>query len=439
MGSRRYLDTIRYELVGYVPGSYRVSPTVVRNSLRPDEFAVGPPARLAVLPDNATSADPYRLTPHELFALGKLYFDRGDLPQAGKHLAELVDRWTLRPDEYQQAVRMLLAVHLKAGPAAAVVRYFEIIKENWPDVEIPFDDVLAIGAAYQEMGEFERSYLVYRAAVEGRFRQESAVAGFLEEQDELLRSFAVMGRLLTEYPPEDYVAQAAQGLAQTVHSLAARAGDDKRLRQANVTREDLVRCAWRMFDAFLTDCPADPAADRAAFSAATALLDLKDYAAAAAACNRYAARYPDSDLLDTFWYIAGYCRFALGENEAALEMCRKVDVHQRTDRETGRQVDSKNKWQAVYILGQVYHSLGKPVEAIEQYRRVADRFADARQSIAYFTHNAIRLPEVSDFRPGEPVRLELTYRNVPACDVKVYRIDLMEFGRLQGTPPASPV
>ncbi len=431
VGDRRLPCRIRYELLGDLPGSYRVAPTLVRNMYCPAELAVSQPAPLTVIPQNAKSADPYRLTPKELFELGRLYADKGDFEKAAEYLAPLVDNWNLRPTFFKQSIEMLLDARLETGPAADVVRYFEIIKENWPDVEIPFDQVLAIGAAYEEMGESERSYLVFRAAVEARFQQESAVAGFLQQSGESLHSVEVMGRLLREYPPERYVARATQGLAQTVYAKAAVVGADNKLSQAEITREDLIRAAWRMFESFLTDYPADPAADRAAFSAATALLELEDYEAVGAACSRFAKRYPQSDLLDTFWYIIGYCQFAQGEHEAAVDMCRKVAEHVRTDPKTKRTYEAKNKWQAVYILGQIYHSLGRPAEAIEQYRRVAKRFAEARRSIYQLTRQSLRLPEISAFRPGNPVEFELTYRNVAGCDVKVFRIDLMKFGQLR--------
>ena len=59
-------------------------------------------------------------------------------------------------------------------------------------------------------------------------------------------------------------------------------------------------------------------------------------------------------------------------------MCRKVAEAKRIDQATGREVESPNKWRAIYILGQVYHSLGQAAEAIREYRRVEDRFADAK-------------------------------------------------------------
>ena len=79
-----------------------------------------------------------------------------------------------------------------------------------------------------------------------------------------------------------------------------------------------------MLDHFLTVWPEDPAADQASFAAANALLDLDQYDAAIARCEEYAERYPDSRLLDSYWYIIGYSHFALKQHEEALEMCRQV-------------------------------------------------------------------------------------------------------------------
>jgi alpha-2-macroglobulin len=82
-------------------------------------------------------------------------------------------------------------------------------------------------------------------------------------------------------------------------------------------------------------------------------------------------------------------------------------------------------------MGQVFHSLGKAAEAIVEYTRVEDRFADAKQAIEYFTRKAISLPEVTTVKPGEAAEPELSFRNVADADVKVYRIDLMKFSLLK--------
>ncbi len=321
--------------------------------------------------------------------------------------------------------------YLATGVAERIVHYFEIVREKWPAESIPFEKILKVGTAYEEIGEFERSYLVFRATIESSFSRESSVAGFLESQGEFLRSVDVMGQLLRQYPPEAYIAAAEYAFAQRVYAKAPTAAEDAKLREQKVNRVDLIQRAWRMLEGFLTAYPDDPAADQAAFAAANTLLDIDAYDRAAEACGRYAGRYPKSDLIDAFWYVIGYCRFAMGNHGEALEMCRKVAEAKRVDPATGNEKESDDKWRAIYILGQIHHSLGEAAEAIKEYRRVEDRFADAKQSIEYFTRKEIEIPEVTTVEPDKPVEVELKYRNIPECDTKVYRIDLMKFGLMK--------
>jgi len=431
IGGRRKIGSLHYELYGYLPGEYRAAPTVVRNVYRLEQMAVSEPKHLTVLPVDAKSADPYKLTPQELYELGKLAFKREDWQEAESLLTELLTNWTLTANPYQQTVEMLLDVSLELNKPAQIVRYFEVIYEKWPNTQIPIAKVVQIGAAYHEMGEYERSYLTFRATVEDTFMRESGVAGVLASQGELLRSIDVMQQLLGEYPPEPYVAAAHYSLAQQVYAKAPDAADDAILKEAKVNRVDLIAAAWRMLEDFLTEYPLDPAADQSAFSAASALLDLENHAEAAAACERYAERYAASDLLDDFWFMIGYSRFALGQHDDAGKVLRKVVASKRVDKTTGQPTESNNKWPAVYILGQIHHSLGQAADAIREYRLVEDRFPDAKKSIEYFLRKAIRLPEVTTVRPSKPVEVELDFRNVASCDLKVYRIDLMKFALLR--------
>ena len=138
---------------------------------------------------------------------------------------------------------------------------FEIIVEKFPDLEIPFAKLLAVGDAYHEISEYERSYLVFRAATEASFMRESRLAGFLESQGEFLRSVDVMSDLLRQYPPEPYLAAATYALAQRVYAKAPEARSDAKLRDKKITRVDLIRDAWSRLDAFLSAYPEDPAAE----------------------------------------------------------------------------------------------------------------------------------------------------------------------------------
>ena len=431
IGDRTHPGNIHYTLVGYVPGAYRTVPTIVRSFYQPDLLVVTEPKPLEVLQRGAKSKDAYKLTPVELHEFGKRLAAKGDHAEASRYLTELFKDYRLKEGIHKEVAQLLFRASLAAGESSEIVDYFEIVKEKYPDVEIDFPSILKVGLAYRDMGEYERSYLVFRATTEASFERESQVAGFLDEQGEFLRSVDVVERLLREYPAEPYIAMATYALAQEVYGKAQEAAADKRLRDSDVSRVDLIAASIRMVDHFLSTWPNDPAADQAAFSLVNSLLDLEQYDASIDRSQKSAKRYPNSELLDSFWYMIGYSQFALGKHEAALDMCRKVSEAIRKDPGTGVLVPAANKWQAIYIMGQVYHSLGQAAQAITEYERVKERFSDAAQAIGFFARKQITLPEVTTVRPGKECAVPLTFRNVAGADLKVYRIDLMKFGLMQ--------
>ena len=430
IGERAHPGTIRFSIVGSIPGKYLHRPATLRSFYRPGEFRVLKGGHLEVLPRGAKSADEYRLTPIEHYELGKRYFSKGDLVTAREHLTRLFSDYKLQDSIYGEVVRMLFQTSLAAENSAEIVQYFEILREKVPEVEVSFENILRVAQAYVELGEYERSYLVYRATLEAAFSREGQIAGFLDEQGEFLRSVQVMEQLLRSYPAEAYIATATYALAQEIYGKAAELDANPKLRAASVTRIQLIASAAHMLDYFLWTWPTDPAADQASFSLANALLDLGQHQVVVTRCAEFARRYPDSKLLDSFWYVIGYSRFALGQPDEALAMCRKVAEWKRIDPASKAETEAVNRWQAVYIMGQVHHSLGQAAQAIEQYQLVADRFADAKEAIDFFTRKALTLPEVTTIQPGQEVQIPLSFRNIPNATVKVYRIDLLKFGLL---------
>lgn len=422
---------IHYTLVGHLPGDYRTVPTVVRSFYRPDQIAIAPTDPLAVLAQGEKTKDEYRLSPVELYLFGKRLLAKDEHKVAGGHLTELFTNYRLKPEIYKECVEMLFRTSLATDQHREIVQYFEIIKEKYPDVELDFDAIMKVATAYQELGEYERSYLVFRATIESAFERENQIAGFLTGQNEFVRSVEVVERLLHEFPAESYIAVATFALAGEVYSKAAEVAADVKLKEAGITGVDLIATSIRIHDHLLSTWPTDPASDRVSFSLASAVLDLKQHDQVIKRCGDFAKRYPESDLLDSFWYLIGYSQFALGEHEAALTMCRKVSETKRKDKRTGTEIEAANKWQAIYIMGQIYHSLGKPSEAIAEYERVKERFSDATEAIDFFTRKDIALPEVTTVKPGAAGEVALSYRNVKEASVKVYRIDLLKFGLMQ--------
>jgi uncharacterized protein YfaS (alpha-2-macroglobulin family)/tetratricopeptide (TPR) repeat protein len=430
---------IRYQIEGVLTGANLVSPALLRRNGVDVPLAVTKPKSLVVLPQGAKSSDPYRLSPDELLALGNLSKRKGDAAAAMRYFGELLESWHGRRDfdlvepAYKQTVFALMEFGMGCAAPAKLVHYCETIKEKWPQEPVTLDQLLTAAGAYREIGEVERSYMACRAAIEGSFTRESGVAGFLDSQGHFLRSVGLMERLLHDYPPEPYAADAEFGLAQRVYAKAgeqpppAQVSPAQQPREPAMERDALIARAGTMLEAFLTGFPQDPAADQAAFAAANSQLDLKHYAAAAEMAAAAARRHPKSDLLDSYWYMLGYCDFALGKYPSAIEMCRKVAQAQHLDKETGRMLDSQNKYRAIYILGQIFQSLGQRADAIREYRRVEDRIADAKSTISYFVRKDISLPECTTLKPGAAAEVDLRYHNIATCDIKIYRVDLMKF------------
>ena len=57
-----------------------------------------------------------------------------------------------------------------AGSASEV---FEVLRERFPSVVIPFNEIVRTARAYKEMGEREREIQVYRATAESSFGSEA--------------------------------------------------------------------------------------------------------------------------------------------------------------------------------------------------------------------------------------------------------------------------
>ena len=426
IGPRYYSASIRYTLVGYAPGAYRVLPTVARSVYSEGVMAVGQPRAFKVLGRGEKSSDPYRPTPYELYYLGKAYFDDGVYAEAMPRLEKLFDQWqqNLKDNYYRETARMLLFMSIDRGDARKIVTYFEAIKERYPDLVIPFDKVLAVGRAYREMEEFERAMLVFKATISASFVKDAHVAGVLEEQGQALASVDYMKRLWLTYPDVGAVRDSYLALSDTLYDLASRTGELAELKEKGITHDDLMLEAIRVLVQYLTLYPEDPTADDAGLNMVNAYLELGDFKSTVALCRALRKRFPDSSFLDNFEYVEALALWNLGEYDAAVALASKVaeTVYTLPD---GTRKPSDNKDLALYIIGQIWHARRQPEKAIAYYSKVNDKFADAAEAIDYFQRRSIELEEVSTFEPGEDVSITLKYRNIPVAHLLVYRVDLM--------------
>lgn len=417
---------LEYTLVGYAPGTYRVLPTVVESVYAPGRRAVGTPAELTVLDRGEESKDPYRPTPDELYHLGKAHFDDGNYGRAGELLEQLWSQWQekLENKYRRQAARMLLLAAVEGGDARRIVRYFEVNKEKYPDLVIPFDKVLAVGRAYREMEEFERAMLVFKAAVAASFVKDAHIGGRLEAEHQVLGSVAFMKDLWRTYPDTPQVMQSYLALADTLYTSAPKVRQIEELREKEVTGDQLMLRAIRLLVRYLTHYPDSPTADDAALNLVNAYLNLQDYTSTVTLCRDLRRRYPKSPFYDSFEYVEALARWNLEQYDRAIGLATRVAETTYTLPDGTRKV-SDNRDLATYIVGQIWHARGRPARAIDFYEKVEDTFADAAEAIDYFTHKELALEEVETFEPGKRPTVAVSYRNLPKVHLLIYRVDLM--------------
>ncbi len=415
-----------YELVGYATGTYRVLPTTIRDTRRPGLIRLGKPAEIVVLAPGEKSEDPYRRNHEERYTLGRLCFEDGRYAEALRHLEELREQ----KHEYEErnVARMLLWIYTSKGfyDARKIVDVFEVLRERYPDLEVPFDRILAVGRAYRDIGEYERALLVFKATIDASFLNDSNVSAVLEDEGRFLGSVEYQEGLWREYPDTPAVRSSYFALSQALYRVAPKAADlakeERRMAAARGApppktpdRIDMLERAIGILESFLRLYPKDPLADDAAFSEANAWLDLEQYEKVVSLCRGFVERFPRSEFRSGFEYMIALGEFWQRRYDEALAAAEIVAEGRSRDRDLAR-----------YIAGQIYHAEGKPAKAIEWYRKVADLYPDAKEAIAYFEKKSISMPEVTRVKPGEKVEIEIRYRNVAEASLRVYRVDLMK-------------
>jgi tetratricopeptide (TPR) repeat protein len=417
------LSHICYELVAYAPGRYRTLPTAISDGHDPSRLRLGQAGEITVLAPGERSSDEYFMNNDELYALGSRYFNDNRYVEALSYLAKLAQQ--MPTHNQREVARMLLWIYTeeKHYDAARVVEVFEILKEKFPELYIPFAKILQVQKAYRDMREYERAYLVAQATIEASFVEECKVAAVLEEQGQILAASDYLRRLWRDYHDSANVTQAYFAMSQSLYARLSslnrlqnnmRLGS-RSLKQSTVTREQVLQEITTLLRQFLAVYPQSQQSDQAAFSLASTYLARKQFAELIAIAHKAGELYQASTLVSTFAYMEALGHFARHDYAKAIAAAEPV-----------ANGNSKDSAFATYVLGQIYHAQDESAQALLHYRRISDRFPDAREAIAHLEGRALRLPEIKEVRPGDKVELELCYRNIRAAQFLVYRVDLMK-------------
>ncbi len=405
-----------YQLISYIPGEYRVLPTVIRDAQHPGDMRLGMVASLTVLGPGEKSPDQYHMNDNEAYTLGKAYFDDGRYSDA----LPLLEKLHADSSYYikKETMQMLLWMYTTKAhyDARKVVETFELSRERYPEVYIPFDKIRAVGTAYRDIGEFERATFVHRSTIESSFVNDANVSATLQDEGKFLRSLRFMEELWREYPDTATTIPAYFTLSQALYARKdEKIQENRDGKSQTVTKREILAWTAKTLYQFLTLYPMNPLADDAGFSLANVLMDVEDFEGMVQLCQLNQVRYPESDLLSSFQYMEALGFFSLHAHEQAIGAATTVASSESEDRDFAR-----------YILGQIYHVQEKPEQAIVWYNKVRKIYPDADESIAHFEAQQIALPEVTIKRPDTDVVLTLKYRNIKTAVVQVYRVDLMK-------------
>jgi tetratricopeptide (TPR) repeat protein len=394
---------IEYDVYGYLLGQYRALPASVRSAYDAGRFHLGQAGDFKVLAPGEKNTDPYRSSPDELYARGKANFDAGRYAQSREALEPLFAAYTLRDDVAKDAARMLLLISIKDYDPRKVVQYFEVVKEKAPELILGFDQLLVVGRAYRDINEYERAMIVWKGLIEASYVEDARVGELLRQRGKTLEGLAYLIDLWRSYPNTASIESDFFGLSQVLSQAASRAFTDPALRRelaaASVTRSDLLLQTIRMILVFLSQSPNSPMADEASLALVGAFLELEDYKEVVKLAGRFAKLYPKSSFLDSFQYSEALADFHLGQYDRAVEVAEAIARATYKDA-AGADQPSPNKWQALYILGQIFDARRVPGKALDYYRQVADRFTDASSAIQFYTRKDLKVPEISVIRPA---------------------------------------
>jgi tetratricopeptide (TPR) repeat protein len=417
---------LNYKLIGAVPGNYRSLPVRIEDLSDPSRFALGSPHDLEVLPRGRASTDDYKETPDELYYLGLAALEQGDEEMAFSLLSRLYDGFgsELRDQMLATAAGKLLFLAIDRGTPREVVRYFEVLKEKNPGLNIPFEKVLSVGRAYRSLEEYERALLIFRATIEESFGKDLKVAGTLDAQGEPSGSIAVLERLWLEFPDLPVVVETYLTLSDKLLMLAPRAHQFPGLVASGLGRGELTKAGIDLLQRFLTMYHADPLAPEAGLNLVAAYLDLEDFETGVTLAQEMSERFEKPRFKDAFRYSKAVAQWYMGKDDDAVRTLRGI-ADAQYQAPNGAMVMSENRDLALYILAQIHHARREFSEAAEYYEQVAAIFPDARDVLEGFRAKQIALDEVTEVRPGKTAEVELRYRNIEEAELLVYRVDLM--------------
>ncbi|MBI5361333.1 MAG: tetratricopeptide repeat protein [Planctomycetes bacterium] len=418
------IDTPVYSLNA---GNFTVKPPKVYVlNVEPERVFTGAKTAIRVLQSGNDFYQAYKVNYGQHYEIGKYYFGKKDYKNAYEHLKPLLDDEMFSEQAYcSSAAKMLLLSSIKEGLGDSIIESFEILKEKSPDEILTFEDMGAVAKAYKEINEYERAVNVTSAILEAYFLQESNIAGTLKGIENHKKAVDVMCRLILNYQDCKLVRDMHSGLAQNLIAYAKSAGvfssPDKAEKQ--FTRMEALEESARLFELYLSIYPEAKNCDEVSYSLANTYAEMPDYEKSGEFARLCSARYPSSKYLDGFDYISALSLYGNRKFEDAVKACEKI-VNYSYSEEMVKDKTALND--TINLLtAQIYHAMGQIDKALEKYKLVKDKYADAGLTVRFLEGQAFTLPEITESPLKDTPEMEIEYSGVSEVNIKAYKIDLL--------------
>jgi alpha-2-macroglobulin len=427
--------TLSYRLEGRAPGSWTVPATLVRRMDDGQLFEVGAAASVEVGSASAAAEDAiagveypageHRLTPDELFGLGTRLSEDERWADTAALLGELLEQGSQQRNRATELAAILLRAQVELEDRAGTLRAFEMLKELDPAHSIPFEQVVAVAQAYEELGEHRRAIRVYRTTLAAQFLTEARLGRTLEQESLVLPSLRFVYDLSTAYPDLSPVQSSLFHLPQIWADRAEYAASDPAMRSRGYTRATLLATSADWMLEFAARYPESPLAEEAGFHLTGTYLELERNAKAVATARSFSRRFRDGPYLDDLLYMEGHARLDRGESAAALALLGRVATEDFTLPGGGAMGPSEQRPLALYSMAQIHDAAGQVERALDRYTAVSGHFRDAAEAVARLEQVTLAADEVTNITLDRKPLLTVRSRNVPSVDLLLYRVDLM--------------
>lgn len=315
----------------------------------------------------------------------------------------------------QEAGTAAFRAAIALGDDAALRQLFGILESRAPRADVTEDELVAVVRAFVADGDYDYAMRAWQALLSLRFLAEVGAGERLIDVGLVGDGLAMVHELSRSYPDIPAVVGSMFNLPQLLQQQAEGQPDTP---EGRFDARRFRRTADRWLGEYVVRYGNSDDADEAAFMQLDVQRELEQWERMVRSATAFAARFPESELLDSYVFMAAYGQQRLGNFDAARTLYTRV----AEERFNG--AFSSDRDRARLALGQIAHAEGNLTRAIELYREVRDQFPDAQAALAVLESAEIRVPDVVEGAPGTTLRLPLRVRGVESVRIWAYAVDL---------------